>query len=601
MFSPVRRAWQALGLTLGLAGGLASTAIAAAPSPTPTPSPKITFYFGLKRPEAQARAAFFAVQQPGSSSYRRFSSLRKAAARYGAAAATRSAFKRAMTRRGLSVRIDPSGVFARVSGTVIQFDDVFKVDIRHQFGNAPNADTYFLLGSGRLHLPSDIASLVVEVVPTYAHSAPPSGGSPRSARVARARPPRRSGSWTRGCAKARATGAFSFGQVRSAYGVDRLGSGGGASVAILNLGEGVSSQDIADNAGCFGYPRLRSRTLLSDGQTEPFGQGSFEPEEDLALVRGIAPGLTSLTFSQAWLAPELWFLGASQVLDAPDPPDSFAISYGECERTIRGVGSTPTTRAGANLMDSVLVRLGLIGVGSYASAGDFGSTCNGLPFSGVAWPASSPFATAVGGTQLTLDRGNQRASEVVWNDLKYISAADGGGAGGGGFSIASPRPPFQNRLGLPGNARTTPDVSAAASQFPGWPVVLAGHWVTDAGTSSSTPLVASAMAIVSANQRRRHRPPVGPANGLFYYQSRRAPNTMFDVISGANGYLRNVPARHATRGYDLASGLGVPQFALLQAQLPPPARLTPPGAKPPHHQAPHHKAPHHQAPLTRVG
>ncbi len=528
-----------------------------------------------------------------------------------------------MTRRGFSVRIDPSGVFARVSGTVSQFDEVFKVDVRQQFGNDPNVDTYFLMGDGRLRLPADIASLVADIVPTYAHSATPSGvvsqtartarpnQTPRTARanqtartaranqtasITRAKAPRRSGTWTRGCAKAKATGAFSFGQVRSAYGIDRLGSGSGASVAILNLGEGVSRQDIADNAGCFGYPKLRSRTLLSDGQTQPFGQGTFEPEEDLALVRGIAPRLRSLTFSQAWLAPELWFLGVSRVLDAPHPPDSFSISYGECERTIRGTASTPTTRAGANLMDSVLVRLGLIGVGSYAAAGDFGSTCNGLPFPGVAWPGSSPFVTAVGGTQLTLTRGNQRAHEGVWNDLKYVSALDGGGAGGGGFSLASPRPPFQDRLGQPGTARTVPDVSAAASQFPGWPVVLAGHWVTDAGTSGSAPLLASAMAIVSANERRRRRPPVGPANGLLYYEAGRAPGSMFDVVSGANGYLRKVVARHARRGYDLASGLGVPQFALLGAQLPPPARLAPAHRKPPHR-----KPPHREAPLTRVG
>lgn len=569
-----------------LAVGVAASA-AAAPPPTAKPTTRVTFYFGLKRPEAQARAAFYSVQQPGSSTYRRFLTLRQAAALYGASSTTRTAFTRALTKLGLSVRIDPSGVFARVSGTVTQFDDAFKVKIRHMFDNDPNVDTYFLLGGTRLRLPGNIASLVQDVVPTFAHSATPSGAPTQNAptqnvgAIARPKGPARSGIWTRGCPQARATGAFSFGQVRSAYAINGLGSGSGASVAILNLGEGVTRKDIGDNAACFGYPELHSRTLLSDGQTSPFGEGTFEPEEDLALVRGMAPGLTSLTFTQAWLAPELWFLGASNVLDAPDRPDSFSISYGECERTIRGPGSTPTTRAGANLMDSVLLRLGLVGVGSYASAGDFGSTCNGLPVAGVAWPASSPYLTAVGGTQLTLNRGNERRNEVVWNDLRYVSVANGGGAGGGGFSAASPRPPFQDGLGLPGSARTTPDVSAAASQFPGWPVVLSGHWVTDAGTSSSAPLVAAALAIVSADQRRQHRPPLGPVDGLLYYKASRAPTTMFDVISGANGYLRSVPAHRAKRGYDLASGLGVPQFAALAAQLPPPARVKPPKHKPP--------------------
>ena len=111
-----------------------------------------------------------------------------------------------------------------------------------------------------------------------------------------------------------------------------------------------------------------------------------------------------------------------------------------------------------------------------------------------------------------------------------------------------------------------------ASNFPGWPVELGGNWTVDAGTSASAPLVATAMAIISAQQQRRHRPPIGPASGLFYYLAKHAPRTMWDVVSGANGYLRKVPARHAKRGYDLASGLGVPQFALVTAALPAPAR-----------------------------
>lgn len=285
----------------------------------------------------------------------------------------------------------------------------------------------------------------------------------------------------------------------------------------------------------------------------------------------MAPGLTSLTLSKTWLAAELWFLGASQVLDSPPLPDSFSISYGECERDIRGQGSTASTRAGAALMNSLLIRLGLAGVGSYASAGDFGSTCNGRPFSGVAWPSSSPFLTAVGGTQLTLTPNNMRKREVVWNDLKYESADEGGAAAGGGFSVASTRPPFQRGLGLPGDRRTTPDVSAAASAFPGYPVVLDGHWVTDAGTSASAPLVAAVMAVISANQQRRHLPPVGPADGLFYYLAKTKPRTFWDVIIGNNAYLPKVAPRFAKRGYDLASGLGVPQFAALAGALPPPA------------------------------
>jgi subtilase family serine protease len=584
MFSSVRYASRVTALTLLAMLAMASaTAVGAghAISKTGHSQLKITFFFGLKRPEQTAQRAFFAMQRPGSASYRRFLSPSQVASRYGASAATKAAFIKAVRKHGLTARIDPSGVFARVIGTPAQLERMLKVKITSQAGNAPNVVTWSVKPHARLKLPSDIAPLVQDVVTTYAHSATASGKPTRATRAAvaraakraqrRARKPKRTGRWVRGCAEAKATGAFSFEQVRTAYGINRLGTGAGASVAILNVGESVPAADIAANAKCFGYPRLRSRTLRSDGQTHVFGRGTFEPQEDLALVRGIAPRLTSLEFSQVWLSPELWFLGASQVLDAGRLPDTFSISYGECEKSVRAKGSTPSTRAGANLMDAMLVRLGLAGVGSYAASGDFGSTCDGRPFSGVTWPASSPFLTAVGGTQLTLNRANRRAAEVVWNDTKFESVTAGATAGGGGFSVVSPRPPFQRGLGVPGRTRTTPDVAAVASQFPGWPVVLNGHWETDAGTSAATPLVATAMAIISAAQRSRHRPPVGPADGLFYALARREPSTRFDIVKGNNRYLRRVKGHRAKRGYDLASGLGVPQFARLASALPPPA------------------------------
>ena len=78
-----RSIWSTLASTLTLALCLALAASAAA-SP-----PRITIYFGLKRPEAAARSAFFAVQQPGSPSYRRFFTVDQVAARYGASRAVR--------------------------------------------------------------------------------------------------------------------------------------------------------------------------------------------------------------------------------------------------------------------------------------------------------------------------------------------------------------------------------------------------------------------------------------------------------------------------------------------------------------------------------
>jgi subtilase family serine protease len=554
----------------------AQSRLASAPPPSGGAAPRsarVTFYFGLKRPEAKARSAFFSMQRPGSPSYRRFMALGQIAERYGAGAATRGAFVRDIARLGLTARIDPSGVFARVTGSVGRFERAFGVRIDSVFSNDPNVVVYFVHDNGSLPMPAQLRPLVDDVVATYAHAATPSG-TPTARETSAARKvkrPRNTGTWTRGCGRARATGGYSFGQVRHAYGIDRLGAGNGASVAILNIGEGVLRADIADNARCFGYPTLHARTLLTDGQSRAFGRSTFEPAEDLDVVRGTAPGLRSLEFSQVWLSPQLWFLGVSQVLDAAHLPDSLSISYGECERSIRGRGSSPATRAGANLMDSLFVRLGLAGVGAYAASGDEGSTCAGRPFQGVAWPASSPYVTAVGGSRLTLNRANQRTGEVAWNDLKWLSPSRGGGAGGGGYSIASPRPPFQDGLRLTGKTRAVPDVAAVASNLPGWPVVFAHHWVIDGGTSGATPLIATATAILSADQRRHGQPPIGPPDGLFYELAGQQPSSFWDIVHGDNRYLSRVPWFRAKRGYDLASGLGIPRFSVLASRLPRPA------------------------------
>jgi len=582
----IRRPWcTSLGVAAAMGLSLATLCLAvpsagAARPAGGSPSPRITFYFGLRRPEAQARRAFFAVQQPGSGSYRRFLTPRQVAARYGASPSVRSRFVRDIRRYGFSVSVDPSGVFARVTGSVALFQRVFKVRITQGMGDNPPVITY---GTRKpLRLPSDLRPLVQDVVTSYLKQVKVSASHAAPARSlgvsAAAGGPTRTGTWTGGCAQAEATGAFSYDQVRDAYGIDQLGTGAGASIAILGLTEEPSARDIADNARCFAYQKLQWRTLLTDGETLPVPTGLFEPQEDLALARGMAPD-ASLIFTQAWSGSDMWFLGAAQVLSGRQLPESFSISYGICEKDVRGNGPdvTPSTRAGASLLDSLLVRLGLAGVGTYASAGDSGSSCNGLPYSGVAWPASSPYLTAVGGTRLTLGAANQRLDEVVWNDLRWTPASDGGGAGGGGFSLKSGRPPFQAGLGLPGDRRAVPDVSAAASSFPGWPVVLGGHWTVDGGTSAAAPLVAAAMAVVSSDLQRQQLPPVGPADGLFYYLARCRPSALRDVVQGNNGFFRKVPARYAKPGYDLASGLGVPQFALLAQLIPPPGGAVPGG------------------------
>jgi hypothetical protein len=74
---------------------------------------------------------------------------------------------------------------------------------------------------------------------------------------------------------------------------------------------------------------------------------------------------------------------------------------------------------------------------------------------------------------------------------------------------------------------------------------------------------------VSATQRNAGQPPIGLANGWFYQAASSQPSTFFDVTKGNND-LAAVGCCQADVGYDPASGLGVPNWAVLPAALPKP-------------------------------
>ena len=101
--------------------------------------------------------------------------------------------------------------------------------------------------------------------------------------------------------------------------------------------------------------------------------------------------------------------------------------------------------------------------------------------------------------------------------------------------------------------------------MPGWPVVIDSALQPVGGTSGSTPFIAAATALVDGSERMAGRPRIGLANGWFY-QAASQSGAFFDVRTGNND-LAGVGCCQATIGYDLASGLGVPNWAVLPGTL----------------------------------
>lgn len=163
------------------------------------------------------------------------------------------------------------------------------------------------------------------------------------------------------------------------------------------------------------------------------------------------------------------------------------------------------------------------------ATGDFGDETIRIGTIAVDFPASSPFATGIGGTSLALNPDNTMAFQTGWgtnltrlaNPVSTHSSPvipplifgfqDGAG---GGTSAEFAKPGFQSSL--PGNARMVPDISMLADPQTGAELIETFNGVTEVGviggTSLATPLFSAVMAI--ASQKAGHG--LGQAAALVY-------------------------------------------------------------------------------------
>jgi kumamolisin len=341
----------------------------------------------------------------------------------------------------------------------------------------------------------------------------------------------------------------------------RASASGTPVITILDLGGGWLPSDLKLAGECFGYTAPRVDQMQGDGVATAIKNADPETSLDLQTAAAVAPK-AQFRLVQSTAQGGGILDGFSRALGDPDGlPDVISLSYGGC-----AVAENTATPAFTSTIDGVLAMAALTGVSSFVAAGDSGSTTCGSSVDGtsLSYPAVSPFVTAVGGTRLTLGQGNVRVSETVWNDSVYGDD----GAGGGALSRREPRPAYQFGF-VPQNHRAVPDVSALADIVPGWPDILDGEMLPVGGTSGSTPFTAAATALVDGSQRAAGRPPIGLANGWFY-RAAAHPGAFYDITTGNND-LADVGCCRATVGYDLASGLGVPNWAVLPATLPSPA------------------------------
>jgi subtilase family serine protease len=562
---------------------LASGCTSASPvAPVSLPVPKagdVTFYLSLPASTTRLTEAAAKVATPGSPSYRRFSSLATGALQFGATDPQLSNIAASVQTLGLQFAADPTRLFGRVAGSVRQWQAALGTPLTVQAATASNPFTTYSLpartppalqpsGTGLLLRTAQAYDAAAEGRdPASGNGAAAGAGTGAAAGTAKATEPwpRNTGTpLTAGCSAAplQLGEVYTEKQVQTAYGVSTLQAraSGRPVITILDLGGSWRAGDLRLAGECFGYSPPRVDQVQGDGVATAIRNADSETSLDLQTAAAVAPG-ASFRLVQSTAGGGGILDGFSRALGSPSGvPDVISLSYGGC-----AIAENRASPAFTSVIDSVLAMAALSGVSTFAASGDAGSTTCGTGVTGttLSYPAVSPFVTAVGGTRLRLGAGNHRTSETVWNDSVYGESA----AGGGGLSRREPRPAYQDGFN-PQDHRGVPDVSALADIVPGWPDVINSMLQPVGGTSGSTPFIAAATALVDGSQRAAGRPPVGLANGWFY-QAASHPGAFFDITAGSND-LAGVGCCQAAVGYDLASGLGVPNWAVLPGTLPPP-------------------------------
>jgi subtilase family serine protease len=165
------------------------------------------------------------------------------------------------------------------------------------------------------------------------------------------------------------------------------------------------------------------------------------------------------------------------------------------------------------------------GISVNFSSGDGGDSGLGTPVGAPGVPSVAPHATSVGGTSMLNDLSHSGGTITTsWGDT-WVYLESGGaiedppqayglwGGGGGGESIFWPKPSWQSTL--PGTGRQTPDVSALADPYTGFPIVLTNGTTQEVqygwgGTSLACPIFSAFWAL--ANEKAGH--PLGQAAPL---------------------------------------------------------------------------------------
>jgi subtilase family serine protease len=325
--------------------------------------------------------------------------------------------------------------------------------------------------------------------------------------------------------------------------------GEGITINLVEI-DGFAKADAQNYASCMNY---RGQLKVVDLNTPP--SPGMEATLDIEMIMGLTPAANIVDYETS----DATFTGINAALQGIINDNTKNTNSGSLVSISLGATESGITQGDVAAVDQSLQILTkaehmtvLIASGDCAA---FDSETYGDL--SVDFPASDPWAVAVGGTAPVLDQ-QKSLHETAWANGANHHACNSQWGSGGGLSKLFKRPAWQDAPGVQNtfsnSMRQIPDVSAFASALTYY---YLGHWNATGGTSAAAPIWASGMALVNEGLlQQAHHLLFGPT--LFYQVARNGVNGQSqpytDVTQGNNLYYP------ATSNWDFATGLGTPNL-----------------------------------------
>lgn len=343
-------------------------------------------------------------------------------------------------------------------------------------------------------------------------------------------------------------------QLATIYNIDSLHQAGlfgdGQRIYIFSFSL-WNNADTLKFAAASGIPisKVNAIQVATYGAVGSPQNGQLENDLDIQTILGQAPN-SSITLIECDGTPMARLDALTRIVN--DNPQIVSISWGADEDY-----DSPELH---DQWNAKYKAMSLQGQAVFVASGDNGSLGiqkSGINFPQVEFPASSPYVTSVGGTELVIGLKNQWISETGW------AYSDGG------LSRHYQLPNWQKAPGAANQYsngyRQLPDVAALAG-FPFYQVYSGGMInYTVFGTSGAAPLWASAACLM--NQQFNSRVgPFGPATYSLASQIGGSTSPFHDITVGSNASA-SFPLYPNTKDWDYVTGIGSANFGRLATKL----------------------------------